>query len=132
MGRGLAVGDFDNAGDPDLLLMNSGAPPVLLRNEGGNRNHWLGVRLVGTRSNRDGVGARVTVTAGGARRSKYLLGGTSYLSASDTRLLFGLGASQKVDELEVKWPSGQTSTLKNLSADRYLTVKEGAPPVVKP
>ncbi|MDT5155684.1 MAG: enediyne biosynthesis protein [Acidobacteriota bacterium] len=132
LGRGLAVGDYDNDGDPDLLLLNSGEPPVLLRNDGSNRNHWLGVRLVGTKSNRDGVGGRVTVTAGGARRSKYLLGGTSYLSASDSRLLFGLGVSQKVDELEVKWPSGQTSTLKNLSADRYLTVKEGAPPGVTP
>src|SRR5947209_3101659 len=95
LGRGLAVGDYDNDGDPDLLLLNSGEPPVLLRNDGGNRNRWLGVRLVGAKSNRDGVGARVTVTAGGARRSKYLLGGTGYLSASDARLLFGLGASQK-------------------------------------
>jgi hypothetical protein len=132
LGRGLAVGDYDNDGDPDLLLLNAGEPPVLLRNDGGNRNHWLGVRLVGTRSNRDGVGARVTVTAGGARRSKYLLGGTSYLSASDPRLLFGLGASRKVDELEVRWPSGQTTALKSVSADRYLTVTEGAPRGTKP
>ncbi|PYS76400.1 MAG: hypothetical protein DMF66_14960 [Acidobacteria bacterium] len=132
LGRGLAVGDYDNDGDPDLLLLNAGEPPVLLRNDGGNRNHWLGVRLVGTKSNRDGVGARVTVSAGGARRSKYLLGGTSYLSASDARLLFGLGASQKADELEVKWPSGQLSTLKNVSADQYVTVREGAPPSGKP
>jgi enediyne biosynthesis protein E4 len=132
LGRGLAVGDFDNDGDPDLLLMNSGEPPALLRNDGGNRNHWLGVRLVGTKSNRDGVGARVTVAAGGARRTKYRLGGTSYLSASDPRLLFGLGSNQKVDELEVKWPSGQTSTLKNLSADRYVTITEGAASNAKP
>ncbi|HYX42903.1 MAG TPA: CRTAC1 family protein, partial [Pyrinomonadaceae bacterium] len=94
LGRGLAVGDYDNDGDPDLLLLNAGAPPVLLRNDGGNRNHWLGVRLIGTKSNRDGVGARVTITVNGARKSKYILGGTSYLSASDLRLLFGLGASQ--------------------------------------
>ena len=126
LGRGLAVGDFDNDGDPDLLLMNAGEPPVLLRNDGGNRNHWLGVRLVGTKSNRDAVGARVAVTAGGARRVKYLLGGTSYLSASDKRLLFGLGASRKVEELEVKWPSGQSSTLKDVSADRYIMITEGA------
>ena len=107
--------------------MNSGEPPVLLRNDGGNRKRWLGVRLVGAKSNRDGVGARVTVTAGGARRSKYLLGGTGYLSASDARLLFGLGANQKADALEVKWPSGQMSTLKNVGADQYVTVKEGVP-----
>src|SRR2546423_1616404 len=85
LGRGLAVGDYDNDGDPDLLLLNAAEPPVLLRNDGGNRNRWLGVRLVGAKSNRDGVGARVTVSAGGARRSKHLLGGASYLSASGTR-----------------------------------------------
>jgi hypothetical protein len=132
IGRGLALGDYDNDGDSDLLLLNAGEPPVLLRNDGGNRNHWLGVRLVGARSNRDGVGARVTVSSGGARQTKYLLGGTSYCSASDPRLLFGLGAAQKVDELEVRWPSGQVSTLRQLSADRYVTVREDAPAAAKP
>src|SRR5207245_5092450 len=82
-GRGLAVGDFDNDGDPDILLMGVGEPPRLLRNDGGNRNHWLGVRLEGTRSNRDGVGAVVRVTAGGRERVKVRAGGTSYASASD-------------------------------------------------
>jgi hypothetical protein len=127
LGRGLAAGDYDNDGDTDLLLLNAGAPPVLLRNDGGNRNHWLGVRLIGEKSNRDGVGARVTVAAGGARRSKSLLGGTSYCAASDPRLLFGLSASQAADELEVKWPSGRTSVLKNVRANQYVTVREGAP-----
>jgi enediyne biosynthesis protein E4 len=126
LGRGLAVGDYDNDGDPDLLLMNAGEPPALLRNEGGNRNNWLGVRLIGTKSNRDAIGARVTVTAGGTRRSRHLLGGTSYCSASDPRLLFGLGAATRVDELEVRWPSGLTSTLRNLEAGRYVPVVEGA------
>jgi hypothetical protein len=123
-GRGLAVGDFDNDGDSDLLLMNVGEPPVLLRNDGGNKNHWLGIRLVGTKSNRDGIGAKVTLTAAGRRRTKQRLGGTSYLSASDPRLLFGLGASARIDEVEVRWPSGQVSTLKNVSANQYLTIKE--------
>jgi len=125
-GRGLAVGDFDNDGDSDLLLINVGEPPVLLRNDGGNRNHWLGIKLVGTKSNRDGTGAKVTVAAGGARKVKQLLGGTSYCSASDTRLLFGLGANSKVDEVEVRWPSGHVSTLKNISINQYVTVKENA------
>ncbi len=123
-GRGLAVGDFDNDGDSDLLLINVGEPPALLRNDGGNRNHWLGIVLIGTTSNRDGIGAKVTVTAGGKRRTKQRLGGTSYCSASDPRLLFGLGASTLIDEVEVRWPSGQISTLKNVSANQYLAIKE--------
>ncbi len=122
-GRGLAIGDFDNDGDSDLLLMNVGEP-VLLRNDGGNRNHWLGISLIGTTSNRDGIGAKVIVTAGGRRRTKQRLGGTSYCSASDPRLLFGLGASALIDEVEVRWPSGQISTLKNVGANQYLAIKE--------
>lgn len=125
-GRGLAVGDFDNDGDPDLLLINVGEPPLLLRNDGGNRNHWLGIKLIGTKSNRDGIGAKITVTAAGSRRHKQMLGGTSYCSASDKRLLFGLGAGSQVDEVEVRWPGGQISTLKNVSVDQYVIVRENA------
>jgi hypothetical protein len=125
-GRGLAVGDIDNDGDSDLLLMNVGEPPVLLRNDGGNRNHWVGVNLIGTRSNRDAVGASVTVTAGARRRRKQRLGGGSYCSASDPRLLFGLGADAMVTEIQVNWPSGQISTLKNVRANQYVTIKESA------
>lgn len=123
-GRGLAVGDLDNDGDSDLFLMNVGEPPVLLRNDGGTRNHWLGVELVGTKSNRDAVGAKVTVRAGGRRRSKQRLGGTSYCSASDERLLFGLGATAKIDAIEVRWPSGQITILENVRTNQYLTIKE--------
>jgi hypothetical protein len=126
LGRGLAVGDVDNDGDADLLLLNAGEPPVLLRNEGGNRNHWLGVKLTGTKSNRDGVGAKVTLKVGASRRTKQLLGGASYFSASDQRLLFGLGDARKVEEVEVRWPSGALTTLKDVAADRYLNVKEDA------
>jgi hypothetical protein len=123
-GRGLAVGDIDNDGDSDLLLMNVGEPPVLLRNDGGNGNRWLGIHLVGTRSNRDAVGAKVTLMANGRRRNKQKLGGGSYCSSSDPRLLFGLGASARADEIKVTWPSGQISTLKNVRANQYLTIKE--------
>lgn len=123
-GRGLAVGDIDNDGDPDLLLINVGQPPVLLRNDGGNKNHWLGVRLTGTKSNRDGIGSKVTVTVAGAHRTRQLLGGTSYCSASDRRVLFGMGTNSKVDAVEVRWPSGKVSTLKNVTLNQYITVKE--------
>jgi hypothetical protein len=105
-------------------LLNAGEPPVLLRNDGGNRNHWLGVKLAGTKSNRDGIGAKVTISAGGRQRAKELLGGTSYCSASDQRLLFGLGNSEKIDALSVHWPSGQVTTLKDVAIDRYITVRE--------
>ncbi|MGH9904448.1 MAG: ASPIC/UnbV domain-containing protein, partial [Pyrinomonadaceae bacterium] len=125
-GRGLAVGDFDNDGDSDLLLINVGEPPSLLRNDGGNRNHWLGIKLVGTKSNRDGIGAKIAITAAGSRRQKQMLGGTSYCSASDKRLLFGLGASTQVAEVEVTWPGGQISTIKNVSVDQYVIVRENA------
>jgi hypothetical protein len=125
-GRGLALGDIDNDGDVDLLLMNIGQPPVLLRNDGGNKNYWLGLKLVGIKSNRDGIGAKVTLRTGVSRRSKQLLGGTSYCSASDLRLIFGLGTVDKVDELEVRWPSGIITTLKDVAVNRYLTIKEEA------
>jgi len=125
-GRGLAVGDFDNDGDSDLLLMNVGEPPVLLRNDGGNENRWLGIRLEGTKSNRDGVGAKVTLNIAGMRRLKQRLGGTGYCSASDPRLLFGLGTTRRVDEIQVRWPSGAVSSLKNVPTNQYLTIKEGA------
>ncbi|HEX7317297.1 MAG TPA: CRTAC1 family protein [Pyrinomonadaceae bacterium] len=129
LGRGLAVGDIDNDGDSDLLLMNAGEPPVLLRNDGGNRNNWLGLRLVGSKSNRDAVGARVTIKVGAARRVKQMLGGTSYLSASDTRLLWGLGTAAKADEVEVRWPSGTVTKLKDVAANRYTLVREEEAPV---
>jgi hypothetical protein len=123
-GRGLALGDIDNDGDTDLLIMNVGEPPVLLRNDGGNRGHWLGVNLVGTKSNRDGIGAKVTLTAGGKRMIRQQLGGTSYCSASDPRLLFGVAALEKIARIDVKWPSGKISTVNNVGVNQYLTIKE--------
>jgi hypothetical protein len=108
-----------------LLLLNVGEPLALLRNDGGNKNHWLGIGVVGAKTNRDGIGAEVSVTVSGRRRSKQRLGGTSYLSASDPRLLFGLGAATRAD-VDVRWPSGKINTLKNVAADQYLTIKEDA------
>jgi hypothetical protein len=125
VGRGLATGDIDDDGDPDLLLLGVGEGPRVLRNDGGNRNGWLGVRLVGTRSNRDGVGARVTVRAGGRSTTRVRAGGASYASASDPRLLFGLGTERRAERVEVLWPSGLRDVLTGVEGSRYMTVTEG-------
>src|SRR5207244_9940844 len=104
-------GGVIDAGDPDILLRCVGEPPRLRRNDGGNRNHWLGVRLEGTRGNRDGVGALVRVTAEGKERVQVRAGGTSYASASDPRLLFGLGSAAGAQRVEGRWPGGEVSGL---------------------
>jgi hypothetical protein len=123
--RGLAAGDFDNDGDLDLLVSNNGQPPQLLRNDGGNANHWLEVFLIGTHSNRDGVGARLKVTAGDLVQYDERKGGMSYQSAQDPRLHFGLGKRTKVDDLEIQWPSGITTRLQQIPCDQIIAVEEG-------
>ena len=102
--RGLAVGDFDNDGAVDVLISVNGGAPVLLRNNAGKQNHWLGVNLVGKKSNPDAIGARVAYQAGDLKRSHMKVGGGSYLSAHDPRMVLGLGTRRKIDWLEVKWP----------------------------
>ena len=124
--RGAAVADFDNDGDLDILVSNNGQEPQLLINEGANANHWLEISLVGTRSNRDGVGARLKVTAGGSVSYDQRKGGRSYQSAHDGRIHFGLGSKTKVDSIEIRWPSGSVDTLKNIEVDQTVTIKEGA------
>ena len=123
--RGVAVGDFDNDGDLDILVSNNGQPPQLFRNDGGNANHWLELLLIGTRSNRDAVGARVKVSAGNLVLHDERKGGMSYQSAQDPRLHFGLGAYSNVDMIEVVWPSGVSTQLSNIKSDQILPIKEG-------
>jgi hypothetical protein len=130
--RGAAVGDFDNDGDLDILINNCGQTPQLLRNDGGNANHWLEILLIGTKSNRDGVGARVKVIAGDLVLYDQRKGGMSYQSAQDPRLHFGLGQGSNVDLFEILWPSGSTTKLANIKADQIIAVKEAVGIVERP
>jgi hypothetical protein len=124
-GRGLATADFDNDGDIDIAVNSRGETPELLRNDGGNGNHWLEVLLIGTKSNRDGTGAVLKLTSEGFMHMQQTEGGTSYMSASDPRLHFGLGKRTKIESLEITWPSGQVDKLTNLPVDKIIAVKEG-------
>ena len=125
VGRGLALGDYDNDGDLDLLVSNNGQPGELVRNDRADGHHWLALSLQGVTSNRDGIGARITVVAGGRAQYAQATGGTSYLSSSDRRIFFGLGSQAKADLVEIVWPSGTVDRLEDVNADRFLTVKEG-------
>ena len=130
--RGAAVGDFDNDGDLDILVNNNGQRAQLLRNDGGNANHWLEIFLIGTRSNRDGVGARVKVVAGDLTLYDQRKGGMSYQSAQDPRLHFGLGQRENVTSIEITWPSGTVTKLGNVKGDQIIAVKEGEGIVRRP
>jgi hypothetical protein len=125
--RGLALGDFDNDGAVDLLVSQNNSSPVLLRNLAGRENHWLGIRLVGTKANVDAVGAKVTYQSGDLHRHKFKVGGGSYLSSHDPRMVLGLGPRTKIDWLEVEWPqpSGRKERFTDLPIGRYITIVEG-------
>jgi enediyne biosynthesis protein E4 len=125
-GRGLATADFFNDGAIGIAVNCRGDSPELLRNDGGNANHWLEVFLIGTKSNRDGIGAALKLTTEGTVRVDQAKGGTSYMSASDPRIHFGLGNHTKVDSLIITWPSGQVDRLANVPIDQIIAVKEGA------
>jgi hypothetical protein len=126
-GRGLALGDFDNDGAIDVLVTVNDGAPMLLRNQAGRQNHWLGLTLVGTKSNIDAVGATVTYQAGDLKRHRTKVGGGSYLSSHDPRMVLGLGGRSIIDWLEVRWPqpSGKTERFTGLPVDRYIRIVEG-------
>ena len=124
--RGCAFGDYDNDGDTDVLTMNMNEPPSLLRNDQASGNHWLKVKLIGTKSNRTGLGARVVVTVGERKQAQAVLSQTSYYSHDDLRLHFGLGDKLKADRIDVYWPSGRKSSLTDVRAGQVLRIKEGS------
>ena len=123
--RGVAFGDFDNDGDLDIVVNNMNDTPTLLRNEGGNKNRWLKVKTIGTRSNRTGIGARVRVVADSHSQIDEVRSGGSYISQSDLRLHFGLGSAIKADLVEIRWPSGQVDRLNNVDTNQVVYVQEG-------
>lgn len=122
--RGAAYGDFDRDGDLDVLLATNNGPAVLYRNDGGNRNRWLQLKLVGSKSNRDGIGAAVRVTSAGGAQMQMVHSGSSYCSASDLALTFGLGKDTLATAIEIEWPSGTRQQLANVNSNQRLVVKE--------
>ena len=125
LGRGVAFADFDNDGYVDILVGNDGDPPALLHNNGGTRNHFVSFKLVGVKSNRDAIGARIRLQSGGISQIREIEGGGSYLSQSDLRASFGLGSSTDIDLIDVSWPSGAHQTFRHLAADKFYQIIEG-------
>ncbi len=135
--RGCAYGDYDNDGFPDILVVENNGPARLWHNEGGNReqgtgnsqassrNHWIRFKLVGKKSNRDGIGALITLKASGVTQRQWVKSGSSFLSQSSLRVTFGLGKATQVEEVEVLWPSGQHDKVRLAGVDQVVTVEEG-------
>jgi hypothetical protein len=122
--RGCAFGDFDNDGDLDILVINLNEPPSLLRNDVTGNNSWLKVKLIGTKSNRSAIGARVIVKTGDSAQTQEVQSQSSFLSCNDFRLHFGLGKAKSA-EIRIRWPNGEWQSLSNVAANQLVTVKEG-------
>ena len=129
--RGAAYADYDHDGDLDILVTTNDGPAYLFRNDGGNRNNWICVRLVGRKSNRDGIGAVVRVTSKSGKQWNMVRSGSSYCSQSDLALTFGLGGDPEVQTIEIEWPSGEKQKLGGLAANQFLTIDETAGIVAK-
>jgi hypothetical protein len=129
LGRGAAFADLFNDGHEDIVVGNNDDPPSILRNRSGGTNHFVSIKLVGTRSNRDALGARIRMRAGAISQIREIAAAGSYLSQSDTRAHFGLGLSTQIDGLEVSWPSGIRQEFHNVKADQFYVVEEGKPAI---
>jgi len=127
-GRGMATGDFDNDGDSDVVFVRLGDRPVLLRNTKGQSNRWIGFDLQGTASNRDAIGARLSLPSGGRTMVRWVTGGSSYLASHDKRIVFGLGRGPAPESLsvEIRWPNGQVQTVSGLTTNRYHRIVESS------
>ncbi|HYK91457.1 MAG TPA: CRTAC1 family protein [Acidobacteriota bacterium] len=123
--RGAAYADIDHDGDLDILISTNNGPAYLLRNDGGNRNNWICIRTVGTKSNRDGIGAVVRVESSSGKQWGMIRSGSSYCSQSDLPLTFGLGKDTKVNGIDIEWPSGTKQHLANVAVNQFITIEEG-------
>ena len=124
VGRGSCFADYDNDGNVDAFLVNFGGPGFLLHNISPSTNHWTLIKLVGTKSNTDGIGAVVEVTADGLKQTAQRVAGSSYLSQDDGRLHFGLGSAKLIDKISVQWPAGKRQELTKVPVDQVVTVTE--------
>jgi hypothetical protein len=124
VGRGACFGEYDNDGDIDAFIVNLNDHSVFLRNNKGNQNNWLTLNLVGTKSNRDGIGARIKLTSGGKVQTSQKKSTTGYLSQNDPRMHFGLAKNDMVEKIEIKWPSGKDQVLENIKPNQILTITE--------
>ena len=123
--RGAAYGDFDRDGDLDILISTNNGPAFLYRNDGGNRNHWLQLKLVGTRSNHSALGAVAVIESASGKQSQTVHSGSSYCSQSDLALTFGLGGDETVKNIDIAWPSGHKDKMSNVKSNQFLTIREG-------
>ena len=124
VGRGVAFADFNNDGFVDVVVANNGEAPFLLQNSG-NKNHFLNFKVIGTKTNRDGMGARIRVTSGGISQIREIEGGGSYMSQSDLRASFGLGTARSADKVDVIWPTGEHQVFQNVAANKFYRIEEG-------
>ena len=123
--RGAAFGDIDNDGDIDVVINNLDGKPVILRNDGGNRNHWITLKLAGRGRNRVALGAKVRVVSGDLEQWGEVRSGGSYLSSSDSRLHFGLDSRTAVKQIDIRWPDGQRETVRDIRANQFVTIEQG-------